>query len=98
MKSESNNTQSLGEFYLKPQIKQFEKIYSNMINDSSTNNLISLKDEDEIMNKKFEIDQSENILSAKLINQQYKSNDSSNQAYNTYQRHHLTQQNSRNIS
>jgi hypothetical protein len=63
---------------LKPQIKQFENIYDNMINDSSTNNLISLKDDDEIMNKKFEIDQSENILSAKLIDQQYKSNESSN--------------------
>jgi hypothetical protein len=63
---------------LKPQIKQFENIYANMINDSSTNNLISLKDDDEIMNKKFEIDQSENILSAKLIDQQYKSNESSN--------------------
>ena len=49
-----------------------------MINDSSTNNLISLKDDDEIMNKKFEIDQSENILSTKLIDQQYKSNESSN--------------------
>lgn len=54
-----------------------------MINDSSTNNLISLKDDDEIMNKKFEIDQSENIMSAKLIDQQYKSNESSNQTYNT---------------
>ena len=63
---------------MKPQIKQFENIYDNMINDSSTNNLISLKDDDEIMNKKFEIDQSENILSAKLIDQQYKSNESSN--------------------
>jgi hypothetical protein len=63
---------------LKPQIKQFENIYANMINDSSTNNLLSLKDDDEIMNKKFEIDQSENILSSKLIDQQYKSNESSN--------------------
>ena len=40
-----------------------------MINDSSTNNLISLKDDDEITNRKFDINQSENILSAKLIDQ-----------------------------
>ncbi len=78
MKSDSNNTQSLGEFYLKPQIKQFENIYANMINDSSTNNLISLKDDDEITNRKFDINQSENIISAKLIDQVYKSNESSN--------------------
>jgi hypothetical protein len=69
LKSDSNNTQSLGEFYLKPQIKQFENIYANMINDSSTNNLISLKDDDEITNRKFDINQSENIISAKLIDQ-----------------------------
>jgi hypothetical protein len=78
LKSDSNNTQSLGEFYLKPQIKQFENIYANMINDSSTNNLISLKDDDEITNRKFDINQSENIISAKLIDQVYKSNESSN--------------------
>ena len=69
MKSESNNTQSLGEFYLKPQIKQFENKYSNMINDSSTNNLISLKDDDEMTIKKFEINQSENIISNNFIDQ-----------------------------